>query len=299
MNNNDKVDYSKLTIIIPSYNEQEGIKSTLLDLKSNEKLSESEIIVIDDGSIDSTYEIAKEIDGVKVIRHKVNLGYGSAIRTGVRHAKGQFIAWYDADGQHRPEDLIKIVDTLIEEELDYCIGVRGNDSFVDKSRVLGKKILKVIVNLLAKEKMGDFNSGLRAFRTEIISRYLSILPKRFGASTVTTFIMQEQRYLGKEVPIVVKQRVGKSSVKQVRDGFQTIALILNIMILFRPKEVFGFLGIGTIIIGSVYGIIKALIMQNGIPTLAVIIIVLGIQIFFFGVISAQISQLRLERINGQ
>lgn len=297
MNRCINVEYDKVTIIIPAFNEEEGIKSTLLELKSNCKLKDAEIIVIDDGSRDGTYDAAKAITGVKVIRHKVNLGYGSAIKTGTRHAKGSIIAWYDADGQHRPEDLIKIVETLIEEELDYCIGVRGKDSFVEKSRVLGKKVLKMIVDLLAREKMGDFNSGLRAFRTEILKRYLGILPKRFGASTVTTFIMQEQRYLGKEVPIKVNQRVGKSSVKQIRDGLQTISLILNIMILFRPKEVFGTLGVGTILAGSAYGIMKALIMHNGIPTLAVIIIVLGIQIFFFGVISAQISQLRLERID--
>lgn len=298
MSSSNNVEYDKVTIIIPAFNEQEGIRDTLTELKSNEKLKVAEIIVIDDGSTDSTFDMAKKVAGVKVIRHKVNLGYGSAIKTGTRHARGSIIAWYDADGQHRPEDLIKVVDTLVEEELDYCIGVRGKDSYVEKSRVLGKKILRMIVDLLAREKMGDFNSGLRAFRTEILKRYLGILPKRFGASTVTTFIMQEQRYLGKEVPIIVNRRVGKSSVKQIRDGLQTISLILNIMILFRPKEVFGTLGVGTILVGSGYGVMKALIMHNGIPSLSVIIIVLGIQIFFFGVISAQISQLRLERING-
>ena len=185
----------------------------------------------------------------------------------------------------------------MDDDLDYVIGVRGKDSFVDKSRVLGKSVLKSFVNMMAKEPMGDFNSGLRAFKREVFMRYISLLPNRFGASTVTTFIMQERYYAGAEVPIVVRERIGKSTVKQVRDGMRTISLIMNIIILFRPKEVFGGMGIFAILVGSIYGIYRAIVQGMGVPTLAAIVILFGIQILFFGIFSAQISQLRIERFD--
>lgn len=287
----------KVSVIIPAYNEAMGIKDTLVELE--EFLDEDfEILVIEDGSEDNTYEIVdeltKEYSNIRCIRHRRNKGYGSAIVTGCRHANGNIIAWYDADGQHRPEDLLAIISKMEKEDLDYCIGIRTKDSYQDKSRIIGKSILKRVVNFLAKEPMADFNSGMRAFRKEVLIKYINLLPRRFGASTVTSFIMQEENYVGGGVPIHVRKRVGKSSVKQFRDGILTISLIFNIIILFRPKEIFGSLGILTILLGTIYGIVCAVVEGLGIPVLSAIVIGLGIQILFLGILSSQISQLRLE-----
>lgn len=189
----------KVSVIIPAYNEAMGIKDTLVELE--EFLDEDfEILVIEDGSEDNTYEIVdeltKEYSNIRCIRHRRNKGYGSAIVTGCRHANGNIIAWYDADGQHRPEDLLAIISKMEKEDLDYCIGIRTKDSYQDKSRIIGKSILKRVVNFLAKEPMADFNSGMRAFRKEVLIKYINLLPRRFGASTVTSFIMQEENYVG-------------------------------------------------------------------------------------------------------
>lgn len=288
---------SDVSIIIPAYNEAEGIKATLDELINHEKLKECEIIVIDDGSKDDTGLIAGGVTGVKVIRHKVNRGYGTAIGTGSRASSRKILAWYDADGQHQPEDLVNVVERLIEDDLDYCIGVRGKDSSVDKSRILGKSILKAIVNLLAREPVADFNSGMRVFKKEIFMKYISLLPKRFGASTVTTFIMQERYYCGAEVPIRVRSRVGKSTVKQFRDGLQTLSLIINIITLFRPQRVFGSVGLITILVGSIYSIAVAIMEGIGVPILGAIVIIFGLQILVFGILSEQISQLRIGRFD--
>lgn len=287
----------KVSVIIPAYNEAMGIKDTLVELE--EFLDEDfEILVIEDGGEDNTYEIVdeltKEYSNIRCIRHRRNKGYGSAIVTGCRHANGNIIAWYDADGQHRPEDLLAIISKMEKEDLDYCIGIRTKDSYQDKSRIIGKSILKRVVNFLAKEPMADFNSGMRAFKKEVLIKYINLLPRRFGASTVTSFIMQEENYVGGEVSIHVRKRVGKSSVKQFRDGILTISLIFNIIILFRPKEIFGSLGILTILLGTIYGIVCAVVEGLGIPVLSAIVIGLGIQILFLGILSSQISQLRLE-----
>lgn len=288
----------KATIIIPAFNEAEGIEKTLIELVEYIP-EEYEILVIDDGSTDATFDIVNGLkyDNIRCVRHRRNLGYGSAIKTGCRNAKGEIVAWYDADGQHRPEDVMNVIKKLEDENLDYCIGVRSRESHCDRNRKLGKYILAKIINLLAREPVEDFNSGMRAFKKEVLMRYLSLLPKRFGASTVTTFIGQEAELVGGGVEILVRKRIGKSTVSPLKDGIRTLMLIMNIILLFRPKEVFGTVGIFAIIIGVLYGTICAFTEKLGIPVLAAIICIFGIQTFFFGIISSQISQLRLEYYN--
>ena len=288
----------KTTVIIPAYNEAAGIKETLTEL-ADYIPADWEILVIDDASADDTFAIvdSMEYSNIRCIRHKKNRGYGSAIKTGCKNAAGDIVVWYDADGQHRPEDLVTVVNKLETEHLDYCVGVRAKESHCDRNRKLGKAVLKRIVNLLAKEPVEDFNSGMRAFKKTVLLKYLSLLPPRFGASTVTTFIMQETECVGGTCEILVRKRVGKSTVKPLRDGMRTIMLIMNIIILFRPKEVFGTVGVLAVVIGVLYGVVNALTEGMGIPVLSAIICIFGIQTFFFGIISAQISQLRLEHYN--
>lgn len=288
----------KTTIIIPAYNEAAGIQETLKELVEYVP-SEYEILVIDDGSTDDTFAIVDSMkyQNIRCIRHKRNRGYGSAIKTGCKNAGGDVVVWYDADGQHRPEDLMAVVNKLETENLDYCIGVRKKESHCDRNRKLGKYILAKIVNLLAKEPVADFNSGMRAFKKSVLLKYLSLLPQRFGASTVTTFLMQETECAGGECEILVRKRVGKSTVRPLKDGMRTIMLIMNIIILFRPKEVFGTVGVLAVIIGVLYGVINAVTEGLGIPVLSAILCIFGIETFFFGIISSQISQMRLERYN--
>lgn len=288
----------KTTIIIPAYNEAEGIQQTLKELVEYVP-REYEILVVDDGSTDDTFAIVDrmEYQNIRCIRHKRNGGYGSAIKTGCKNAGGDVVVWYDADGQHRPEDLVAVVNKLKTENLDYCIGVRKKESHCDRNRKLGKYILGKIVNILAKEPVADFNSGMRAFKKTVLLKYLPLLPQRFGASTVTTFLMQETECAGGECEILVRKRVGKSTVKPLKDGMRTIMLIMNIIILFRPKEVFGTVGVIAVIIGVLYGVINALTEGLGIPVLSAILCIFGIETFFFGIISSQISQMRLEHYN--
>lgn len=288
----------KISVIIPAYNEAQGIEETLTELAEYVP-EEYEILVIDDGSTDNTFSIVSNMKypNIRCIQHNRNKGYGSAIKTGCKNAVGDIVVWYDADGQHRPVDLMAVVKKMVENNWDYCIGIRTKESHCDRNRKLGKFILSKIVNLLAREPMKDFNSGLRAFRRTVLLKYLPLLPSRFGASTVTTFIMQETDCEGGECEFLLRKRVGKSTVRPIRDGIRTIMLIMNIIILFRPKEVFGTVGLLAIVVGVLYGIVKAFTLGLGIPVLSAILCIFGIETFFFGIISAQISQLRLEHYN--
>lgn len=285
----------KVSVIIPAYNESAGIEATLKELIAYVEMEETEIIVIDDGSTDQTAEIVKEFQEVKLICHQVNKGYGAAIKTGARVAAGDIVVWYDADGQHRPEDLEKVVHEVADNNMDYCIGVRDENSYVEKSRVFGKFLLRLFLRIITFQKVTDFNSGLRAFKKGILLRYLSFLPKRFGSSTVTTLLMQEEDYNGNEVSITVRKRIGKSSVKQIRDGFRTIMLILNVILLFHPMRIWGSCGAAMILAGLIYGGICALKYHAGLPVFAAVLIIFGFQLFCFGLLSHQISRMRKDK----
>lgn len=291
-----------VSVIIPAYNEAQAIGDTLRELSEGLSACEFsyEVLVINDGSSDDTESIVRKMENerIRCISHRINRGYGSAIVTGVKNAKGEIVIWYDADGQHRPEDLIRVINKMEEENLDYCIGVRSSTSYQVKNRVFGKYILKKIVNLLAREPMQDFNSGMRAFKREVLLKYVALLPKRFGASTISSFIMQEAgNYAGGEVTIEVRSRTGKSTVKPLRDGMRTLMLIMDIILLFRPAEVFGSIGIFFIVIGVVYGVALAVLEGLGIPVLSAILCMGGIQTVFLGIILSQISRLRLDNLD--
>jgi hypothetical protein len=185
---------------------------------------------------------------------------------------------------------------LKEHDLDYCIGVRNSKSHRDFERRLGKFLLRMAVQMTAGRHINDFNSGLRGFKREVLVRYLHLLPKGFGASTTTTLLMLERGYYGEEVPITVLKRVGKSSVRQLRDGFRTLTIIMRLFLLFKPMKFFGSLGFLLVLAGSAYGIERALTLRQGVPVLAALVIILGIITVFIGLISDQISTSRLERL---
>ena len=287
---------TQISIIIPAFNEEAGIGPTLESLLVEESLRNAEIIVVDDGSQDQTAAVVNRYERVRIIQHPFNRGYGSAIHTGVRASTGEYIFWFDSDGQHQAPDLVKVMRKLIDENLEYCIGVREAGSYEDGSRKLGKWLLKTTLNFSMGRSLPDFNSGLRGFKRDVLLRYMHLLPKGFGASTLTTLLMMEGNHYGSTVPIRVRARVGKSTVKQLRDGIRTIQIMLHIIILFSPLRFFGAIGLFLILLGTLYGVIKASINHLGFPVFALLMIMLGMQSFLLGFIGDQISAMRRERL---
>lgn len=288
---------ARISILIPAFNEEAAIGETLRQLIADPRLAGAEILVVDDGSTDGTSAVVEKIPQATLLRHPFNRGYGSAIRTAARASKGDWLVWFDADGQHRVEDLLILIEALTSHPYDYIIGVRGNGSYIDRDRLLGKWLLRQAVNFAAGRALPDFNSGLRGFRREVLLAYLHLLPRGFGASTLTTLLMHENNHPGGTVPIMTRERVGKSTVRQVRDGLRTLGIVLHIVMLFKPLQFFGWIGSSTILIGLVYGLAKAFLRGLGFPVLASVLILLGVQAFFFGLLADQISALRRERFN--
>ena len=283
---------NKLSIVIPAYNEEEGIVETLKQLISS--FPDSEIIVVDDGSTDSTIEYVTNFETVNLIKHEFNRGYGSAIKTGMQSATRDYIAWFDADNEHNAENLKNMVEILESKKLVAVLGQR--DRSINKIRGFGKFIIRLLAWSLDVKTGVDLNCGLRVFRREIIFRYLYLLPDKYSASMTSTIIMIERKYPFIFHPITINQRLGESKVA-LSDGFEALILVLRAITLFSPIRVFLRLSILLLSVGIVYGLIKALITGLGFSVLSAILIMAGLIIGVLGLIADQISQMRLTNLD--
>ena len=284
---------ARLSIVIPAFNEESAIGETLRQLQ--EAVPEAEIIVVNDGSTDGTAEVVRRFPSVVLVTHGSNRGYGASLKTGVRRCRRPYIAWYDADGQHRPVDLIAVARLTQEKQRDMVIGVRGAGSAKQIDRSVGRPLLYAVARLISQEPIHDLNSGLRCFRRNMLIPYLHLLPDGFSASTTSTLLMLKVGCRVGYIPIVAQPRIGKSTVKVLRDGLRTLQLIVRIVVLFRAFPVFTVLGMCLMVPGAIYGLAVALSRGQGFPTLAGIAIIAGLLTFFMGIIADQVVELRKER----
>jgi glycosyltransferase involved in cell wall biosynthesis len=280
---------AQLSIVIPAYDEEEGIKSTLAGLTA--QLPAAEIIVVDDGSRDRTLEVASEFENVVLVRHPFNRGYGAALKTGMTLASRNFVAWFDADNEHRVDDLVAMTRRLADEPVAAVIAQRQHPG-VSPLRIWGKFVIRLLARSLSVQAVKDMNCGLRVFRREVITRYIPLLPNSFSASLTSLIVLLERGYPISFHPIQLNKRLGVSKVK-LSDGFLALMLVLRILMLFVPMRIFLRVGFILVGIGVVYGTAVAIASGRGIPTLALGLVLSGVLAAFFGLTADQISQLRL------
>lgn len=282
---------AQTSVVVPVYNEQDAVRISLdriIDLKLHERF---EFLYIDDGSDDGSYDIIRQYP-VKLIRHTANKGYGAALKTGIRKAGGEKIILMDGDGQHDPK-YIEEIESLLDD-YDMVIGERTAGSQV-KKRKAGKKIIRKVGEYLVEQKLPDYNSGYRGFHTDQIMAMLHIMPNGFSFSTTSTLAYLKEGYNISTLPIEVSPRVGrKSSVRPVKDGSKTIMLLFRIVMLFNPLKVFLPASIGIFLLGFGFGLYGYLVFarfSNG----AIMLTVLGMFLFFIGLLADQISIMNRKR----
>jgi len=285
-----------LSVVIPAYNEAHTMGEVLEPILELACAHNWEIIVVDDGSTDSTAERIRHFtphDRLKLITHKRNRGYGAAIKTGIRASLAPRIATIDSDGQHDPDDLLKLLPLLDEYEL--IVGVRTSLIHSPLSRMPGKWIINGLANYLSGQWIPDLNSGFRLFQTNSVKKYLHLCPDGFSFSTTTTLVFLNRGYNVAFAPITIRSRRkgGKSTVK-VSTGFATLLLILRMMSLFQPLRVYLPASIIFGIVGFIWGL-PYIILQRGISVGALLMIITGILLFFFGLLTDQVAQSRLEK----
>jgi glycosyltransferase involved in cell wall biosynthesis len=279
-----------LSIVIPAFNEEQSIASVINSLLAAKFDFLCEIIVVDDGSTDRTAELAERC-GIKVVRHPNNLGYGAALKTGMRAASGEYVMTMDADGQHRVEEIRGLWQCA--EKNDLVIGARKGLGNSPLWRFPGKVMLSLLANYITRKKIPDLNSGMRIFRRNLALKYLHVFPSGFSLSTTSTITFLNRGYRVAWIPIETAKRTGTSTVS-LKTGFDTIILILRLAALFDPLRIFLRVSLLNGILGLSWGLYYVL-QGRGVTGYTVLVLLASVMFLGMGLICDQISQLRLER----
>ncbi len=280
---------ASVTVVVPALNEAGAIGQVVRDLAA--RYPEYEILVVDDGSTDDTGSLAASA-GARVLRHEWSRGYGASLSTGCRHARGDVVVCFDGDGQHDADDVKRLVDAIGSH--DMAVGTRSRDSYEPLVRRPGKLLLAAFANFLAGVTIPDVNSGLRAFKRDVILRYLHLMPSGFSFSTTSTFAMLKSGRPVTWVPIKAKKRIGTSSVSQVRHGLQTLLLMIRLTTLFEPLKVFLPVS-GVFMLVAIGFLIANLWAGRNVPQTSVIMSVSSIMVFLMGLVMDQVAALRREK----
>jgi glycosyltransferase involved in cell wall biosynthesis len=280
---------SSVSIVIPAMNEADAIADVVARLRASAPWRE--ILVIDDASQDGTGDRATEV-GAHVIRHPYNKGNGAAVKTGIRHAAGEYVLIVDADGQHQPEDACRIVKRL--GEYDLVIGARAGSTQANAARRVGNAVLNWLASYLTGRQIPDLTSGFRAARRECLLEFLHLLPNGFSTPTTTTLAFLKAGYNVTFEPIAARPRIGRSKIKFARDGAKFFLILLKIITLFSPLRIFLPISVASLLVGVAYGVWNVAVHAR-IPNGSVLLILFAVVVFLVGLVSEQISSLRFGR----
>ena len=292
---------SRLSIVIPIYNEDESLPFVLPDLIAYSERNGYPLILVDDGSTDQTPEILEQIaqnEFVEVINHRVNRGYGGALKTGILHANAEFTVTLDGDGQHNPVDIDALLRVASEEEADLVIGSRPSEVKGNPFRWTGKWIIRTFARYLMSMPVKDLNSGFKLYRTDLVKKYLELCPDSMAFSDIITLVFINQHHLVLEHPISVKERVAGKSTINLFSAFDTLVNVLNIAMMFNPLRFFLPLSFLCLLVGFGWGV-PFIIMGRGVSVGSVLAIVTGLIFFVIGLVASQLAAIRLQLINSR
>jgi len=281
-------DASTTSVIIPAFNEGPAVAAVVAALGAAAPWRE--IIVVDDGSSDETSRHAAEA-GAHVIRHPYNKGNGASVKTGVRHATGDWILIIDGDGQHRPEDALRLVRLL--GEYDLVVGARSAQTQATAIRRAGNDLLNALASYLADRHIPDLTSGFRAARRVLVLEFLHLLPNGFSTPTTTTLAFLRAGYNVRFESIDARQRSGESKIRLASDGAEFFLILLKVITIFSPLKIFAPISAAAFLLGVVYGV-WTVVQHSRIPNGAVLLLMFAVIVFLVGLVSEQISALRFE-----
>ena len=281
---------SKVSIIIPAYNEADIIEDIVTRVKS--LYPDFDIIVVDDGSTDDT-AIAAQKAGAMVYSHPYNIGNGAAIKSGIRVATGDILVFMDGDGQHNPEDIAKLLEYF--PEFDMVVGARSIGDQASLGRALGNKIYNWFASYVAKFSIKDLTSGFRAVKSNVARNFLYLLPNTYSYPTTLTLGTLRSGMSVKYVPVKIQKRqTGKSNIKMIQDGVRFFMIITRICTLYSPMRVFLPVSFVMFLLGLI-NYLYTFIMHSRFTNMSVFLFVAAIMIFMMSLISEQICQMRFER----
>ncbi len=289
-----------LSVVIPAYNEEDGIAEIaqrVLAVKDDLKkvgIGDLELLVVDDGSRDNTAQIAGGIQGVQLIQHPINKGYGAALKTGFSQAKGELIGFLDADGTYPPEYFPQLCLAALNGD-DLVIGSRmsGADSQMPLTRRIGNLFFATLISLLGRQHISDSASGMRVFKRNVLERVYP-LPDGLNLTPVMSTRAIHEGIRMVEVPIPYSERLGRSKLSVVSDGSLFLQSIIWTVLTYNPVRILGVIGLVGLGLAFLIGLGLIIARLSGITTLgpwgvmalfaALVLGVMGISVFALGAI---------------
>jgi glycosyltransferase involved in cell wall biosynthesis len=282
-----------LTLVIPAYNEAEALKIFLPELLSFCNEHQCLLIIVDDGSRDSTSKILQQYSNERLftsLRHKVNRGYGGALKTGLNATQTKYAITLDADRQHSLQDVVHLYNHMIAMDADIVIGRR---KMVKESlyRKTGKFFIRSFVRVLMPLPIHDLNSGMKIFLTDTVQCYLDLCPDSMAFSDIITLIFIHQGHLVCEHGIQVDRReMGKSTIS-TKTAFDTVMELFHIILLFNPMRIFLPFTLFFLFSSMIWGI-PIVLRGEGISVGTLFLFVTGLLFFILGLLAEQLALIR-------
>lgn len=227
-----------VSVIIPAYNEEEGIGEVLE--RAHEVLRvgfDYEIIVVNDGSTDKTAEIA-QTHHVRLLSNPINMGYGFSLKRGIREARHECVVITDADGTYPIERLAEFL-ACFDLGFDMIVGARQGGAYLNSSvKSFARSCFKLMSEFVVGKKIPDINSGFRVLRRSKMLPILDDLSNTFSFTTSSTLIFFLKHYFIKYIPIDYTKRKGKSKVRYVRDALVATQIMADIIARYNPIKLF-------------------------------------------------------------
>lgn len=282
-----------MTIVIPSFNEASGLLHVLPPLIECGRKHGWKIIVVDDASSDGTDGVLQLFSGqIQVMHNRENLGYGASIKRGIMASATEWVATFDGDGQHQVEDLERLASKV--GFCDAVIGKRNSQSHCSFFRRPGKWVLGKIANLLVGRKIPDINCGLRIFRRQAVLQIMRLTSDSFSFTTSSLIALMKLGYEVSLEPVTTAQRVGCSTVRQWKDGFNAVLFILRLIMLFDPLRIMLPISAFFFASGVVYQVTSFVVYGFDLNKLTLLLWVFALIIFLVALVADQVSTLRRE-----
>lgn len=284
----------RISVVLPAKNEAAGLREVLPRLYA--ALGDAEVIVVDDGSTDGTAAVAAA-HGARVLTAPYPMGNGAAIKRGARAAAGDVIVFMDADGQHDP-GLIPRLLVKLDEGYDMVVGARGMQGQANAGRGLANAFYNRLATWMTGHRIADLTSGFRVVKAERFRQFLHLLPNGFSYPTTSTMAFFRSAYPVAYVPIPVAPRIGKSHIRPLRDGLRFLLIIFRIATLYSPLKLFAPVGFAFLLLGLGY-YAYTYAMYHRFTNMSVLLFSAAVIVFLIGLISEQITSLTYQAVRSE
>lgn len=280
----------RISIVLPAKNEAEGLRRTLPGLR--ELLPDAELFVVNDGSTDQTPEVARQF-GATALSSPYSMGNGAAIKRGARAATGEILVFMDADGQHDPALITRLLAKL-EQGYDMVVGARGWDGQAGVGRGLANGLYNRIASWMTGHQVVDLTSGFRVVRAAKFKEFLHLLPNGFSYPTTITMAFFRSAYTVAYEPIPVAARIGKSHIRPLRDGLRFLLIIFKIATLYSPLKLFAPVGALFVLLG-VANYVYTFTKEGRFTNMSALLLSAAVIVFLIGLVSEQITALTYRK----